>query len=130
MQFNYGKIEQWFEGRIFMIRLIGAIGEDESRLAITRTMALVTQEIAQQSWGVCIDLREYQGHTPEAENDSDSIRQWCLDHHQCCEAYVYGNNAFRKSMIEHFLQSQTVHIPYQFFATIEEAKGWLQHQLK
>lgn len=130
MQSNHGSIEQCFKSQILTLELTGSINRQTLQSALELTKQLATDDIIAQPWGICVDMAHYQGHTPEAEVGTDVFRQWCLENNQRCEAFAYADNLLFKSIVENYLRSREVQIPYAFFQRSSEAKNWLNQQLR
>ncbi|MGB1236862.1 MAG: hypothetical protein ACPG4U_01555 [Pseudomonadales bacterium] len=129
MELAHGSIHFEFDHRIFVIRLVGAINRETSQRAQIEHIKALEKCDLSSPWGVLVDMTDYLGHTPDAEDGSEEVRTWCLARNLSCEAYVYGDNAFKKSMIERFLSGLETQIPHQFFTTQADASDWLHRQL-
>jgi hypothetical protein len=129
MDNRHGEIQQKFVGSVLMIKPIGAINQQTAELAVAQTKKLVMQMSSDTKWGICIDMSEYQGHTPDTTASIECIRAFCKERNQVCEAYVIGENAFIESIVQFFLESQSVVISYDFFQSTEQAIPWIKSQI-
>ncbi len=124
---GHGSFDIKVDNQVCLSRINGAWNKEEARLYCTKLKDSL-KELIKQPWAMIVYLNDWELGTPETEQISNELVQWCMEHDLRKIVTVYSPNLIKNLQIERLTIKSIGAVDFRCFAQEKEAFAWLKSE--